>query len=96
MHHGVPSGSSGSGSSPRMSLTASIPSAKAVWASWGVSIRSPTAHTPASPVRHRPSTSTKPRPSTAAPVVSRPSEPLRGRRPTETTTASTSAVWPSP
>ena len=37
-----------------------MPSAKAVWASWGVSTMSPTAPTPGTVVRHRASTSTNP------------------------------------
>ena len=54
------------------------------------------AYTPSSPVRQNSSTTTKPRSSTFTPVPSRPSRSANGRRPTDTTTASTSTCSSSP
>ena len=72
-------------------------SAKPTWARAGVSTRSPAANTPGSPVRMYSSTSTKPRSSTSTFVPSRPRLSDSGRRPTETTTASTvMSSLPSP
>ena len=62
---------------------ATIASAKPTWASWGVSMQSPTAQTPFSPVRHSSSTTTKPRSSTWTPVPSRPRSAVAGLRPTD-------------
>ena len=78
-------------------MITTIPSANPTWASWGVpATTSPTAHTPSAPVRMVASATTNPRSSITTPVpgASRPS--VRGRRPTETTTASTASFSPSP
>ncbi len=77
-----------------MVFTATMASANPTWASCGVpATMSPTAHTPSTPVRWYSSVATKPRRSISTPSPSATNPSVRGRRPTDTTTASASNVW---
>ena len=83
--------STGTTGSPSMPLTATMASANPTWANCGVpATMSPTAQTPSTPVRWYSSATTKPRPSIWTPTPSATNPSVRGRRPTDTTMASTS------
>ncbi len=74
-----------------------IDSAKATWASCGVpATTSPTAQTPSALVRMVASATTNPRSSIVTPASGATRPSVRGRRPTETTTASTASFPSSP